>query len=504
MRKLIPGVNDLETVNPHIANEWDYTRNKGTPRDYMSGSTYRAHWICSKCDHRWEACIRDRVKSKWQSCPICTAVKRGQQRHEQAIKKQGSITNPLLLKEWDYEKNDKGPSEYTPQSNESVFWICSTCGYQFQAKINNRQNRNGGCACCSHQILVKGINDLSITHPKLTVEWHPTKNGELTPRDVSYGMSKTIWWLCPEGHEYQATLNHRSSGTNCPICSKGRQTSFAEQAVFFYVQKVFPDAISRYTEIFSRGMEVDIYIPSIRLAIEYDGMAWHKEDKLQREKEKYRICQEHGIRLLRLKEKMPTENAYTADEYLGIQGNMYEHKPLAQTIRFLLDKIDPKTNFLTRRSPFSIRSKVDINIERDEMEIRSYMTTLRSGSLAEIHPDLVKEWNIPKNQGLTADKVRAYSDMVVWWTCATCSHDFRASINHRSNGTGCPMCGIIKSAHKRSKSVVMCDIDTREEIKIFNSIADAGRELKIKSSNISMVCQGKRKNAGGYYWKYQD
>ena len=503
MSKLIVGVNDLETTNPNIAKEWNYKLNIGSPKNYIKGSTYRAHWICSVCGNKWEACIRDRVKSKWKMCPLCMAVKRGQQRHEHALKTQGSITNPLLLKEWDYEKNDKAPTEFTPQSNESVFWICSTCGYRFQAKINNRQNRDGGCACCSHQVLAPGINDLQTTHPRLAKEWHPTKNGNLKPSDVSYGMASRIWWLCPEGHEYQASLNHRSSGTNCPTCNAGRQTSFAEQAVFFYVQKVFPDAINRYTEIFKKSMEVDIFIPSIRLAIEYDGMAWHKEDKLEREKEKYRICQEHGIKLIRLKEKMPTENVHTADEYLSIEGNMYEHKQLAQIIRFLLDKIDPESNILTRQNPHRQHSSVDIDLERDEMEIRSYMTKIKTGSLADTYPTLAMEWHPTKNQGLSPDKVKSRSDITVWWLCPACNNAYKASVGHRSiGGTGCPKCGIRKSAQGKSKKVIMCDLVTREELRTFPSISAAARELKIRSSNISMVCKGKRKNAGGYAWKY--
>ena len=143
--------------------------------------------------------------------------------------------------------------------------------------------------------------------------------------------------------------------------------------MFYYVKKVFPDAISRYKEIFDKSMELDIYIPSIRLAIEYDGMAWHKADKLEREIKKYQICQQHKIKLLRLKEKPSETDRFTADSVLSIKENMYEHKHLAKVIRYLLDKIDPETNMWTRREPI-FHSRVDINIERDEAEIRSYMT----------------------------------------------------------------------------------------------------------------------------------
>lgn len=41
-----------------------------------------------------------------------------------------------------------------------------------------------------------------------------------------------------------------------------------------------------------------------------------------------------------------------------------------------------------------------------------------------------------------------------------------------------------------------------EENKIFNSIANASREMKIPASNIIFACQGKYKQAGGYHWEY--
>ena len=398
-------------------------------------------------------------------------------------------------------ENDREPEEYTPNSNEDVYWVCSKCGYHFRAKINNRTLRKS-CACCSGKVVVPGINDLATTHPQLAEEWHPTKNGDLRPSDVTYGMAKRVWWICPEGHEYPASLLHRSSGTNCPVCNSGRQTSFAEQAVYYYVKKVFPDAISRYTEIFGKGMELDIYIPSIRLGIEYDGMAWHKADKLPREKKKYKICQENGIRLLRLMEK-PPENGIllTADESLTIMdGPMYEKKHLAKAIRFLLDKIDPESNPWTRRKPI-FHSRVDINLDRDEAEIRRYMTKMKKGSFAEQFPELAKEWHPTMNGDLTPDKVKPHSDISVWWTCPTCGNDYFTTVGHRVDGTGCPKCGIKKSSQSKQKRVVMLDPNTMEELRSFESISEASRVLSINSSNISMVCKGQRKRAGGYAWK---
>lgn len=409
---------------------------------------------------------------------------------------------PEISKEWDYENNLKKPEEYAPKSNQEVYWVCSKCGYRFKAKICNRTNRGGGCACCSNKIIVQGINDFCTTHPDLAKEWHPTKNGEIRPTDVSYGRATKIWWLCPEGHEYTATLNHRSSGTNCPFCNSGRQTSFAEQAVFYYVKKVFPDAINRYKDIFDNGMEIDIYIPSIKLAIEYDGMFWHTNNKSSRERKKYEICAANGIKLYRLKEDLSRNDFDNSDKSLGIEGNMYEHKQLAQVIRILLDEIDPESNMWTRKNPYDLHSRVDINIKRDEAEIRSYMTKLRGDSLENKFPNIAKEWHPTKNKDLLPSKVYPHSDIVVWWLCPDCNHEYTASIGHRSSGTGCPVCGITKSALKRSRQVIMMDPITKEELKTFNSISEAARVLNISSSNISMVCQGKRSKASGYSWKY--
>jgi len=69
--------------------------------------------------------------------------------------------------------------------------------------------------------------------PELFMEWHPTKNGKLTPKSVPLDRKK-VWWLCENGHEWQATVRRRIKGAGCFVCEeeiliKGRQSKIFEK-----------------------------------------------------------------------------------------------------------------------------------------------------------------------------------------------------------------------------------------------------------------------------------
>ena len=55
-------------------------------------------------------------------------------------------------------------------------------------------------------------------YPHLIKEWHPTKNGELKPVDLTHGSNKKVWWLCSKGHSHYSTISNRTSknSTGCP------------------------------------------------------------------------------------------------------------------------------------------------------------------------------------------------------------------------------------------------------------------------------------------------
>ena len=70
--------------------------------------------------------------------------------------------------------------------------------------------------------------------PHLVKEWHPTKNGELTPNDYTHGSKKKVWWLCSKGHSFESMPNSRTSKkTGCSICS-GRVASEDNNLLFHF------------------------------------------------------------------------------------------------------------------------------------------------------------------------------------------------------------------------------------------------------------------------------
>ncbi len=53
----------------------------------------------------------------------------------------------------------------------------------------------------------------------LLCQWHSTKNGMLTPSQITPGTTRKVWWRCEHGHEWRATVASRTGGSGCPYCA---------------------------------------------------------------------------------------------------------------------------------------------------------------------------------------------------------------------------------------------------------------------------------------------
>ncbi len=83
-KAVLKGYNDIQTTHTYLAKEWDYELNEKTPEEVSAGSSYRAHWICSKNpNHKWRNTVRNRATG--QGCPHCYNERRGKKKSTQQI-----------------------------------------------------------------------------------------------------------------------------------------------------------------------------------------------------------------------------------------------------------------------------------------------------------------------------------------------------------------------------------------------------------------------------------
>ena len=135
-----------------------------------------------------------------------------------------AIKRPEVAAKWDYEKNHPlTPSNFSEWSHKEVHWVCPVSDqHRWSAKISTATRTEAGCPFCSFHRL-SDLNRLSMTHPHLVDQWHPTKNGETTPADVSKGSRTKVWWVCEKnsGHEWEAVISSRTTkkAQGCPFCA---------------------------------------------------------------------------------------------------------------------------------------------------------------------------------------------------------------------------------------------------------------------------------------------
>jgi hypothetical protein len=98
-------------------------------------------------------------------------------------------------------------------------WKClkKECDEVFNSCWNAIGSQSQGCPYCSGRE-TNLSNCLATKRPELAVEWHPIKNGDLTPYDITASSGKDVWWECKEKHEWCVSPNQRNK-SNCPYCS---------------------------------------------------------------------------------------------------------------------------------------------------------------------------------------------------------------------------------------------------------------------------------------------
>jgi len=213
-KRVAKGENDLLSLIPDIAKEWNYEKNSNlNPSDVTLYSNKEVWWKCEK-GHEWKVKIVSRI-AKSSKCPYCSG------RLPVVGSNDLETCNIKLEKEWNYSKNSElKPWQVTEHSNKKVWWKCKE-GHEWMATVNSR-SRGNGCPYCSGRLPIEGETKVVEDIEHLMKEWNSEKNKYLNPKILKLHSNKKVWWKCKNGHEWYTTINKRSYGSECPYCSSGK------------------------------------------------------------------------------------------------------------------------------------------------------------------------------------------------------------------------------------------------------------------------------------------
>lgn len=234
----------IRTQREALLGQWDLDGNGGlTPKDVAFGGHQKVWWRCQE-GHRWQTAVYTRTCGE-SGCPYCGGKRPWPGYNDLASQ------HPDLAAQWHPTKNgDLRPEDLVAGSSRKVWWRCER-GHQWQAMVKARVAGNG-CPCCAGRRLSPGDNDLATQYPDLAAQWHPTKNGRLTPRDVVAGSRRKVWWQCQAGHEWWASVTSRArAGAGCPFCMGKKVIPGAND-----LSTLFPDLAAQWDQEGNRGVDL--------------------------------------------------------------------------------------------------------------------------------------------------------------------------------------------------------------------------------------------------------
>ena len=236
-----------------------------------------------------------------QGCPKCGIEKRVKERtgnKDEFIAK----SNALYNFKYNYDK-----VEYINRLTPVII----TCPIHGDFRQRPIEHLNGHeCAKCKHP----RINGW--TKEDLLKSFYLVHQGLYSYPDLPDIISrkKKINIKCPKHGIFRQKIDRHLAGDGCPICSNSKHANVLaarmnENNISFEREKNFP-WLRRFRR--GNGMRLDFYLPDYNVAIEYQGamhFGIHKnnkytmtkedyEDLFERDRVKYKLCKEHGIRIL--------------------------------------------------------------------------------------------------------------------------------------------------------------------------------------------------------------
>lgn len=445
---------------------------------------------------------------------------------------------PELWREWDFKQNDKlGLDVYkvTKGSNKKAWWFCPKCKSCYDLSVLQRV-RGSNCPYC-RGYRVNNSNSLASLRPDIANQWHPTKNGDLSPDNVPCGSDKKVWWICTNDckHIWKTTISNRTTGRNCPYCY-GNDKILKGYNDMWTTNPELASLLANPEDGFNYKENSNAYVnwkcPTCGEVINKRQINSINKTKLvcpmcsdgisYPEKVLYNVLTSLNLKFVRdISFKWSSNKRYDAylEDYnciIEIHGEHHyngrfetlggrsfqeelENDRLKEKLAkdngiehyIVIDARESNINYIKKsmlNSELNIITKIN-EVDWDLINLKSKKSKL------------VEVCEIYQNNSLSfkdiADKVNLSPDTV--WT-------------YLKQGHSVGLCDYIPNSDKNKKLAIKKSIKPVIQLSLdgvviqeYNSIKEAGETLgKNNYSSISACCKGKAKSAFGYRWMYKN
>ena len=334
-----------------------------------------------------------------------------------------------LLTEWDQGKNGNiTPAQVAPRSHQKYWWRCSK-GHEWDAPVYSRV-AGKRCPYCTGRKVQKGYNDLATTHPEIAVSWHPTKNGDIKPTDVTAGSNNKYWWICDKGHEWEADVTTRTSGRNCPYCTNRLLlTGYNDLAT------THPDIAASWHP--SKNGDVK---PTDVIAGSHDKYWWVCDKKHEWEAAVYSRAAGRYCPYCTGRKVLAGFNDL-ATVYPNVVKMWHPTKNGNRTPSNVLAGSSSKAWWICKLG-HEWESWIHHVVNGSGCPIcNGKQVLIGYNDLKTLDPEVAAQWHPELNGDLTPEMVAKSSNKYVWWQCDL-GHAWKASINSRTGKVrpGCPYC----------------------------------------------------------------
>lgn len=277
----------------------------------------------------------------------------------------------------------------------------------------------------------ESLNEYCIRYDRqeLLAQWHPVKNGDLTPNEITSGSQKKVWWRCDQGHEWQSMPYERvKRGTGCPYCAGKRILPGMDLAA------VYPDLAAQWHPKKNGELGPESILPGSHRSVWWKCGMGHEWKARVNSRVNGRGCPVCTGRVV-----VPGENdlgtvfpAVAMEWHPEKNGGLDPGQVMGGSRRRVWWRCDRGHEWQA-----SIKSRTQ---GTGCPVCAGKVVNPGENDLESFSPELAAQWDREKNGKLDPAQVSMFSNRRVWWKCSR-GHEWQAKISDRTTKrSDCPYC----------------------------------------------------------------